>query len=77
MSNIVGVRVPPSAPGTDRNSANNAQEYESDQRPGSAARKQIVNDVATLRHGGEMKSYIDLLFLTLIVVLCISKIVTN
>ena len=43
----------------------------------SAARKQIVNDVATLRHGGEMKSYIDLLFLTLIVVLCISKIVTS
>src|SRR5712671_7310883 len=43
----------------------------------SAARRQIVNDVATLRHGGEMKSYIDLLFLTLIVVLCISKIVTN
>jgi hypothetical protein len=43
----------------------------------SAARKQIVNDVATMRHGGEMKSYIDLLFLTLIVVLCISKIVTN
>ena len=33
--------------------------------------------LATLRHGGEMKSYIDLLFLTLIVVLCISKIVTN
>jgi hypothetical protein len=29
----------------------------------SAARRQIVNDVATLRHGGEMKSYIDLLFL--------------
>ena len=43
----------------------------------SAARRQIVNDVATLRHGGEMKSYIDLLFLTLIVVLCISRIVTN
>jgi hypothetical protein len=41
-----------------------------------AARKQIVSDVATLRHG-EMKSYIDLLFLTLIVVLCISKIVTS
>ena len=37
----------------------------------------IVSDVATLRHGGEMKSDIDLLFLTLIVVLCISKIVTN
>ena len=42
-----------------------------------ASRRQIVNDVATLRHGGEMKSYIDLLFLTLIVVLCISRIVTN
>jgi hypothetical protein len=37
----------------------------------------IVNDVTMLRHGGEMKSYIDLLFLTLIVVLCISKTVTN
>src|SRR2546430_17560745 len=43
----------------------------------SAARKQIVNDVATLRHGGEMKSNIDLLFLTLIVGLCISKICSN
>ena len=39
------------------------------------ARRQTVNDVATLRHGGEMKPYIDLLFLTLL--LCISRIVTN
>ena len=43
----------------------------------AAARKQIVNDVATLRQAGEMKSYIDLLFLTLVVVLCVAKIVTN
>ena len=37
-----------------------------------AARKAIVNDVSTIRHAGEMKSYIDLLFLALIVVLCIA-----
>jgi hypothetical protein len=41
------------------------------------ARKQIVSDVSTLRRDGEMKSYIDLLFLALVVLLCISKIVTN
>src|SRR6059058_6365299 len=28
----------------------------------SSARKQIVTDVSALRHAGEMKSYIDLLF---------------
>ena len=43
----------------------------------SAARKQIVSEVGGLRQAGEMKSYIDLLFLGLIVLLCISKIVTN
>jgi hypothetical protein len=42
-----------------------------------ASRKQIVNDVGTLRRDGEMKSYIDLLFLALVVLLCISKIVTD
>jgi hypothetical protein len=42
-----------------------------------ASRKQIVSDVETLRHDGEMKAYIDLLFLALVVLLCISKIVTN
>jgi len=30
-----------------------------------------------LRTAGEMKSYIDLLFLAMIVLLCITKIVTN
>jgi hypothetical protein len=43
----------------------------------SAARKQIVGDVGLLRRDGEMKSYIDLLFLALVVVLCVAKIVTD
>jgi hypothetical protein len=43
----------------------------------SASRKQIVVDVSVLRHAGEMKSYIDLLFLALVILLCIAKIVTS
>jgi hypothetical protein len=43
----------------------------------SASRRQIVNDVASLRRDGEMKSYIDLLFLALVILLCISKLVTD
>lgn len=43
----------------------------------SAQRKLVINEVAGLRQAGEMKSYIDLLFLALIVLLCVSKIVTN
>jgi hypothetical protein len=43
----------------------------------TSARKQIVGDVSALRHSGEMKSYIDLLFLALVILLCIAKIVTN
>jgi hypothetical protein len=43
----------------------------------NASRKQIVAEVSALRRDGEMKSYIDLLFLALIVLLCISKIVTD
>jgi hypothetical protein len=42
-----------------------------------ASRRQIVTEVTGLRHAGEMKAYIDLLFLALIVLLCVSKIVTN
>ena len=46
--------------------------------PNSAAsRKQIVSEVSGLRHAGEMKAYIDLLFLALVILLCIAKIVTN
>jgi hypothetical protein len=43
----------------------------------SSARRQIVSDVGMLRHAGEIKSYIDLLFLALVVLLCVSKIVTD
>jgi len=46
--------------------------------PNSAAsRKQIVGEVGGLRHAGEVKAYIDLLFLALVILLCIAKIVTN
>lgn len=40
-------------------------------------RKQIVTDVTVLRRVGEINAYIDLLFLAIIVLLCVSKIVTN
>src|ERR1700733_10284785 len=40
-------------------------------------RRAIVTEVGGLRVAGEMKSYIDLLFLAIIVLLCITKIVTN
>lgn len=43
----------------------------------SAARKQVVSDVSVLRRAGEINSYIDLLFLAMIVLLCVSKIVTD
>lgn len=42
----------------------------------NAARKQIVTDTAKLRRDGELKSYMDLFFLALIVLLCVAKIVT-
>jgi hypothetical protein len=46
--------------------------------PNSAStRKQIVADVSKLRQSGEMKAYIDILFLALVILLCIAKIVTN
>jgi hypothetical protein len=43
----------------------------------SASRKQLVSDVSALRRTGEINAYIDLLFLALVVLLCVSKIVTN
>jgi hypothetical protein len=42
-----------------------------------AQRRQVITDVAGLRQAGEIKSYIDLLFLALVVLLCVSKIVTD
>ena len=41
---------------------------------GTAGRKQIVVDVARLRRDGELKSYMDLFFLALIVLLCVANI---
>jgi len=43
----------------------------------SSQRRQIVTEVGALRTAGEMKAYIDLLFLDIIVLLCVTKIVTN
>jgi hypothetical protein len=43
----------------------------------ATVRKQIVNNVSVLRRDGERKSYIDLLFLALVLLLCVSKIVTD
>jgi hypothetical protein len=44
---------------------------------GSSQRKQVITDVTVLRRVGEINAYIDLLFLAMIVLLCVSKIVTN
>jgi hypothetical protein len=44
---------------------------------GNAQRKLIVTEVSSLRQAGETKSYIDLFFLALIVLLCVSKLVAN
>jgi hypothetical protein len=41
----------------------------------NSQRKLVVNEVSGLRQAGEMKSYIDLLFLALVVLLCVSKLV--
>lgn len=38
-------------------------------------RRPIIREVALLRHQGELKAYMDLLFLGLIALLCVSKIV--
>lgn len=56
------------------------ERLENDAKAGTAegsARRQSVREIARLRHEGELKSYMDLLFLTLIVLLCASKILTN
>ena len=43
----------------------------------TSTRKQVVSDVTALRHAGEDKAYIDLLYLAIVMLLCIAKIVTN
>jgi len=42
-----------------------------------AQRKQIIGEVGELRRHGEIKAYIELLFLCLIVLLCLAKIITS
>jgi hypothetical protein len=43
----------------------------------TSTRKQIITEVSGLRHAGEMKSYIDLLFLALVILLCVTKILST
>jgi hypothetical protein len=43
----------------------------------TSSRKQVVTEVTALRHAGEIKAYIDLLFLAIVILLCVAKIVTN
>ena len=45
--------------------------------PDGQARKPIIREVAVLRHEGELKLYMDLLFFGLVALLCVSKIVTG
>lgn len=40
----------------------------------SPMKKQVIREVSLLRHQGELKAYMDLLFLGLISLLCIAKI---
>ncbi|MBR0716103.1 hypothetical protein [Bradyrhizobium liaoningense] len=44
---------------------------------GTNVRKQVVTDVAKLRRDGELKAYMDLFFMALIVLLCVAKILTR
>jgi hypothetical protein len=37
----------------------------------------VVGEVGALRRDGEMKAYVDLLFLALVILLCAAKIVTD
>jgi hypothetical protein len=43
----------------------------------TSTRKQVITEVGTLRHSGEIKAYIDLLFLAIVILLCVAKIVAN
>ncbi|MGY4224703.1 hypothetical protein ACVMIH_002064 [Bradyrhizobium sp. USDA 4503] len=44
---------------------------------GVASRRQIVADVTVLRHAGGIKSYIDIFFLALVILLCVAKILAS
>jgi len=42
-----------------------------------SGRRKIVSEVGALRRDGEIKSYVDLLFLAMVVLLCVAKIITE
>lgn len=46
-------------------------------KPANTARQPVIAEVALLRRHGEVKAYIDLLFLCLIVLLCLAKIISS
>jgi hypothetical protein len=43
----------------------------------TSTRKQVITDVTALRHAGEIKAYIDLMFLAIVILLCVAKVVAN
>lgn len=43
----------------------------------TSTRRQVITDVTALRHAGEIKAYIDLMFLAIVILLCVAKMVTN
>ncbi|MEH2590459.1 hypothetical protein [Bradyrhizobium sp. AZCC 1721] len=43
----------------------------------TSTRKQAIAEVSGLRQAGEIKAYIDLLFLAIVILLCIAKIVAS
>ena len=43
----------------------------------NSQRKQMIEESASMRRGREINAYIDLLFLTLIILLCVSRIVVG
>lgn len=43
----------------------------------TSTRKQVISEVGGLRQAGEIKAYIDLLFLAIVILLCIAKIVAS
>ena len=43
----------------------------------TSTRKQVIIEVSALRHAGEIKAYIDLLFLAIVILLCLAKIMAS
>lgn len=46
-------------------------------KPANTTRQPVIAEVALLRRHGEVKAYMDLLFLCLIVLLCLTKIISS